>query len=236
MTSIALDAACAAPDAAIVTGAPLPAAGTSIWLVGVARNTKLGAIVVAGHQAVHCAGREAWPPELDGKPVVVAGALTARSSPPLPIGPDGERSAGAADVTWTLSPCASPPPGGDDLLDAERALFATFARRDRDQLERATTSDFVLRIPGEPDVDRAAFLRAATAIPGEILDVTGEHLVAHQAGGIGIVQGIQRARVRLNGQLVEDRGAFADVFGRRDGAWLLRFALTIPDAPAQQDR
>lgn len=231
-----LATACAAPDAAIVTGTPLPAAGTSIWLVGVARNAKLGAVVEAGHQAVHCAGRDAWPPEVDGKPVVVAGALTARSAPPLPIGPGGERSAGAEGVTWTLSPCAPPPPGGDDLVDAERALFTAFARRDRDRLERAITPDFVLRIPGAPDVDRAAFLRAATAIPGEILEVTGEHLVAHQSGSVGIVKGIQRARVRLDGQLVDDRGTFVDVFVRRDGAWLLRFALTAPDPPVRPDR
>lgn len=222
--------ACAGRDAAIVTGPPLPTAGTSMWLVGVAHNAKLGPVVVAGGHTVHCTGRAAWPSELDGKPVVVAGTLTSRSSPPLPVGPHGERSAGAEGIAWSLSPCASPPPGGEGLLDAERALFAAFARRDRDQLERIITPDFVLRIPGEPDLDRAALVRAATTTPGDIVEVTGDRLVAHQAGTLGIVEGIQRARVRLDGKLVEGRGTFVDVFVRRDGAWHVRFALTVSDA------
>ena len=35
------------------------------------------------------------------------------------------------------------------------------------------------------------------------------------------------ARVRLDGKVVEDRGAFVDVFARHDGAWRLIFALNV---------
>jgi hypothetical protein len=212
---------------AIVTGEP-PGTGQQAWVVGIARNAKLGAVVLAGEHALYWVGRTAWPPELEGRPVVVAGTLATRASPAPPIGPAGERSAGAEGPAWTLSPCAFPQGrSSDELLDAEQSLFAAIARRDGAQLELLAAPELILRIPGQPDVDRAGFLRGVAAIPGEILEVTGEGVRAHQAGDTGIVEGIQVARVRLDGKVIEDRGAFVDVFVRRDGAWRITFALNV---------
>jgi ketosteroid isomerase-like protein len=116
----------------------------------------------------------------------------------------------------------------DGLVAAERALFAALAARDRVALDRLADASLVVRVPGQPDVDRAAFLQAAAATPGEILGVDGERLAAHRAGDAGIVSGVQVARLRVDGRTVEDRATFVDVFVRRDGAWRLAFALYVP--------
>jgi len=74
-------------------------------------------------------------------------------------------------------------------------LFAALARRDRAALERLVAPDLVLRIPGQPDADRTALLQGIAAAPGDILEVTGEQLRAHDAGDTGIVEGIQLSQV-----------------------------------------
>ncbi|HEX3475306.1 MAG TPA: nuclear transport factor 2 family protein [Kofleriaceae bacterium] len=232
LTAVAgvLASACAGTreTVAIVTGGELPAA-RPVWVIGVAGNAKLGAVVTAGEHVVYCEGRAAWPPEQDGKPVVIAGTLTTRTLPPPPVGPHRERSAGAEGAMSTLSPCAFPPEhDGGGLIEAERALFAALARRDRAALERLVAPELVLRIPGQPDADRAALLQGIAAAPGDILEVTGEQLRAHDAGDTGIVEGIQLAWVRIDGKVLEDRGAFVDVFAKRDGAWRVTFALNVP--------
>lgn len=232
LTAVAgvLASACAGTreTVAIVTGGELPAA-RPVWVIGVAGNAKLGAVVTAGEHVVYCEARAAWPPEQDGKPVVIAGTLTTRTLPPRPVSPHGERSAGAEGAMSTLSPCTFPPEhDGGGLIEAERALFAALARRDRAALERLVAPELVLRIPGQPDADRAALLQSIAAAPGDILEVTGEQLRAHDAGDTGIVEGIQLARVRIDGKVLEDRGAFVDVFAKRDGAWRVTFALNVP--------
>jgi ketosteroid isomerase-like protein len=213
----------------IVTGVEPPRSATPAWVIGIARNAKLGAVVLSGDHAVYCDGPGAWSPELEGKPVFVTGALTRRSTLAPPVGPRGERSAGADGTAWMLASCARPD-GRDsgELIDVEHALFAAIARRDQAQLARLAAPEFVLRMPGQADIDRAAFVRGVAAIPGEILEVSGEGVRAHQTGDTGIVEGVQVARVRIDGNVIEDRGAFVDVFVRRRGAWQLSFALNVP--------
>ena len=122
-----------------------------------------------------------------------------------------------------------------ELVAAEEAVFAAIQRRDRGALESLTTEDFILRVPGAADVDRAGFLAGIAAIPGEIVAVQGEKVAARALGSdSGIVTGFQVARVRVDGRVIVDRQAFADVFVRRDGRWRMIFAFGIVpvDAPA----
>jgi hypothetical protein len=112
---------------------------------------------------------------------------------------------------------------------------AAIAQRDQQRLARLAAPELVLRMPDQADVDRAGFLRSVAGIPGDILEVTGEGVRAHRAGDTGIVEGVQVARVRVDGNVIEDRGSFVDVFVRRAGAWQLVFALNVPlAAPGAQ--
>ncbi len=127
-----------------------------------------------------------------------------------------------------------------ELLAAERDVFAAIRRRDRAALESLTTDEFILRVPGAPDVDRAGFLAGIAAIPGEIVAVEGDKVAARALGGdSGVVTGYQVARVRMDGREVVDRQPFADVFVRRDGRWRMVFAFGVvpaeePAAPAPE--
>lgn len=118
-----------------------------------------------------------------------------------------------------------------EIRAAGEAVFAAIQRRDREALARLTAADFVLRVPGAPDTDRDAFLAAIAAIPGEILAVAGEHVAVQVLGPeLGLFTGVQVARVRLDGQELVDRGAFVDVFARRDGRWQLVHAFNVTPA------
>jgi len=225
-------AACgsAAPKPAptvVLAGHVAPDPSRVVWIVGFAQQAKLGAIVQAGDAPVMCADQHDWPAELLGRPVVVAGTLSRHAHPALPIGPDGERSAGTEGDELVLSPGTPPPPGADDdLLAAEHAVFDALAHRDGKALAALTAPGFVLRVTGKPDTDRQTFLAAAVALEGEILSVDGADLVTYRAGDTGIVRGTQIARVRASGQVIEDRGNFLDVFVRRDGRWVMTVALS----------
>lgn len=197
------------------------------WVVGFAQQAKLGAIVQAGDVPVTCADQHEWPPELLGRPVVVAGMLSRHTHPALPVGPNGERSAAADGNELVLSPGTPPQPEAEDgLLAAERAVFDALAHRDGKALAALTAPGFVLHIAGKPDTDRQTFLVAAVAIDGEILSVDGADLVTYRAGDTGIVRGTQIARVRVTGQAIEDRNRFLDVFVRREGRWEITLALS----------
>jgi Domain of unknown function (DUF4440) len=212
--------------AVVLTGRIAPDPSRVVWVVGFAQQAKLGAIVQAGDVPVTCADQHEWPAELLGRPVVVAGTLSKRTHPALPVGPDGERSAGAEGDELVLSPGTPPPPGADDdLLAAERAVFDALAHRDGKALAELTVPGFVLHVAGKPDTDRQMFLAAAVAIEGEILSVDGADLVTYRTGDTGIVRGTQIARVRASGQAIEDRNSFLDVFVRREGRWVMALAL-----------
>ena len=218
----------APPGRPVLTRVDPLAAGKVVWIVGIARNAKLGAAVEVGGAAVHCGGRPLWAADVEGRPVVVAGTLTKRTFPPPPVGPGGERSAGPEGAVDVLDSCAVPPADDDDeLLGAERAVMAAIARRDRGALGRLVGRDFVLRVPGQPDVGRDAFLEGTSALPEGIVVIAGEGMVVLRSGEVGIVRGVQVAKVKLGGRVVEDRGVFADVFVRRGGVWVLTFALSV---------
>jgi len=152
--------------------------------------------------------------------IVIAGALLGCGAPPAPTAAKAAPDAAAIER---------------ELLAAGNDVFAAIQRRDRAALESLTTEEFILRVPGAPDVDRAGFLATSAATPGEILSVEGDKVAARALGGdTGIVTGYQVARVRLEGREIVDRQPFLDVFVRRDGRWRLIFAFGIApaDAPA----
>jgi ketosteroid isomerase-like protein len=208
--------ACGGASKPVTAPAPQPA-----WVYGFAQNSKLGPVVATRERVITCPDQPPWPDETVGLPVLVAGTLALRSHPPLPVGPGGERSAGAEGAETTLAPCTPPPEGDEGLLAAEHAIFDALARRDAASLAALVAPDFVLHVEDQPDVDKKALLDQAAAIPGEILSVAGDGLAAYPRGSIGIVRGTQVSRLRVDGQEVEARVHFLDVFEKRDGRWLV---------------
>jgi len=131
--------------------------------------------------------------------------------------------------------CAATPHAGPaapasvpELIAAEEALFAAIQRRDREALAALVTDDFVHQAPGQAAIGRDAFLATLAEIPGELLSVAGEGVTARAIGpDAGLVAGVQVSRLRIDGAEVVARGAFADVFERRAGRWLLTYAFVV---------
>lgn len=125
---------------------------------------------------------------------------------------------------------ARPVDDGRELLALEQSVMDAIRTRDVGALEHLITDDFVLREPLKADVDRHGFLDRIRAIPGNIEVVAGDGVRARidQGGEVGIISGVQRARVRLaDNTVVEDMGAFADLCVRRDGRWRMSVAFNV---------
>lgn len=112
--------ACAGQDGkatSTVKEIPAPAAVDAmnrrqVTVVGVARNAKIGAVVVTGEgEALYLDGLSSWPAKVEGQRVKVSAASRRiKVIPAPPIGPNGEVSAGASgkqsvleDATWELA-------------------------------------------------------------------------------------------------------------------------------------
>jgi len=108
--------------------------------------------------------------------------------------------------------------------------------RDAAALGALVTEDFVLLGSDGSVTARDAFVRAAVAIPGEIVDLSAEHLRARVVAGVGVLTGLQRARVRLpSGVELEDVSFFTDVCVRVESGWRMALAhsgeAVSPGAP-----
>jgi ketosteroid isomerase-like protein len=155
------------------------------------------------------------------------------------------RSTPAAAILLMLTAmgCASPQRGAPARLDDARELLAleqqvmdAIRTRDMASLDKLITDDFVLREPLKPDLDRRAFLEGIRAMPGTIEVVAGDGVRAkvEQGGGVGLITGVQRVRVRMpDGKVVDDAGAFADLCVRRDGRWRISVAFNVALPTAQ---
>jgi Domain of unknown function (DUF4440) len=119
----------------------------------------------------------------------------------------------------------------DAVVACARQIAAAIGRREVHELRHRLAPDFVHRTLGGQTVEIEAFLAGVMAIPGEILSVALEEVAVDLDTHAALVTGWQRARVRIDSGVVEDRRPFADWFVRRDGQWRLRVALE----PRQDD-
>jgi uncharacterized protein (TIGR02246 family) len=123
------------------------------------------------------------------------------------------------------------PPSRDEdaLLALEARMFRALQGRDQTALAELLTDDFIFRGPGGVELGKAEFLKNVTAIPGTMLAVEAEHLKAHVFGEVGVLSGVQRARVRLeDGSEVDDLQAFTDVCLKQGGHWRIVLAHSVP--------
>jgi hypothetical protein len=118
------------------------------------------------------------------------------------------------------------------LLALEDALMEAIRRKDRRGVRVTLSQDFTLLGPDGSELDVEGFVSAVTSVPGELLEVSAEHLRARVIGGVGVLTGVQRARVRLpDGTVIEEVQAFTDVCTRSDDGWRMRLAHSAPFVP-----
>jgi len=100
----------ASPPATVTDAAGARAArGQPVDVVGVARDAKLGPVVVAGDLVVYCDGLGAWPDDRRGTTVRVRGTLEQTADHEATEDADGARTAGTDGPVWTLRACALVP-------------------------------------------------------------------------------------------------------------------------------
>jgi ketosteroid isomerase-like protein len=117
------------------------------------------------------------------------------------------------------------------IMDASLAMADAIARRDVGTIATLLASDFVHRSPGGEATASERFLEGIRQIPGEIVFVKLEHVQIDVAGDGAIAIGIQHARVRIDGQDIDDRRAFVDWFVKHDEGWKFRVAVDLPASP-----
>jgi ketosteroid isomerase-like protein len=111
-----------------------------------------------------------------------------------------------------------------------RRVAAAIGARDVDTLRTLLTDEFVHRAPGQPPTGLPSFLKAIAEIPGEIVSVSLANLSIDVVGDAALATGIQRAEVKVDGQLITDERGFVDWFVHNDGAWRIRVAVDFPAA------
>jgi ketosteroid isomerase-like protein len=114
------------------------------------------------------------------------------------------------------------------ILSTAIAIADAIGARDVARLGTLLSADFVHRKAGEGATGAAAFLAAIERIPGEILAVNLAGIEIDMAGDSALVTGVQHARVRLDGALIEDTRPFVDWLIKEPGGWRLRAAIELP--------
>lgn len=116
----------------------------------------------------------------------------------------------------------------DSVIRVADAIAQAIARRDVATLRGYLAAGFTQRpFDGEP-VDADGFLRGVAGIPFEIEFVRLERIDVDLFPTGALATGIQHARVRVDGEPVDDRRRFADWFVRLDGAWRIQAAADFP--------
>ena len=124
---------------------------------------------------------------------------------------------------------ASLTPDERALLALEDSVIDAIRRRDVSALAALVTEGFVLVGSDGTETRREEFLRSAVEIPGEILELSALHLRARAVGGVGVLTGLQRARVRLpSGIELDDVAFFTDVCVRTGTGWKMALAHSGP--------
>ena len=114
------------------------------------------------------------------------------------------------------------------LLELSNEIAAAIGARDVDRIAALLAPGFVHRAEDGTVSDAAAFVQAIRDIPGEILAIGLERVDVDVDGDAAMVSGVQFAQVRIEGQTIDDRRAFADFFVRAGGVWKLRSAADFP--------
>jgi ketosteroid isomerase-like protein len=116
----------------------------------------------------------------------------------------------------------------DAILDIARRMAAAIGRRDRAAVASLLAPDFIQRSIGGGAADTAQFLAAIEQIPGEIVSIDLADLQVDLGDGHAIVTGTQHARVRVDGEVIDDRRPFVDWMVKDASGWRFRAAIDLP--------
>ena len=116
----------------------------------------------------------------------------------------------------------------DGVRRAAMEVAAAIERRDVRALAGALAPGFIYRTPGGESRDAETFLKGIEDIPGEIVFVRLVGLEVDLSGGGALATGIQHARVRIEGNEIDDRRAFVDWFVAHHDEWRIRVAVDLP--------
>ena len=101
-------------------------------------------------------------------------------------------------------------------------------RRDAAALEELLDPEFVHLDGSGVRTARADFIASVLSSTYTILDAGFDSLAVDVVGGLGVVNGVQRAEVALGeGERVVSLGAFTDVFVPTEKGWRIRLARSM---------
>lgn len=107
-------------------------------------------------------------------------------------------------------------------------LLTAIVRRDAATLEELLDPEFAHLDAAGARTERAAFIESILSSTYTVLDAGFDALSVEVVGGLGVVNGVQRAEVALGeGQRVVSRGAFTDVFVPTAQGWRIRLARSV---------
>ncbi|WP_394837949.1 nuclear transport factor 2 family protein [Pendulispora rubella] len=116
----------------------------------------------------------------------------------------------------------------EQLLEMMRLGIIAARNSEPALLEAILAPDFVICVPGMPNMTRAEFIEWLRASKGTIVSMEGEAFDVHVFGDTGVVTGIRRAHMRTEAGDVIDADGFTEVFVRRDGRWQLVHSHSVP--------
>ncbi len=120
------------------------------------------------------------------------------------------------------------------ILQIEGDIMGAIKNKDAARLEPMLGNDFIYRTHFGAEADKAEFLKSIASFPVEILAIRGEELKVNVYGETAVLTGVQLAEARApEGKAEESAVAFADIFVRRDGRWLmvLAYGVELPSEP-----
>ena len=116
----------------------------------------------------------------------------------------------------------------EDILQVEREIMAAIKDKDSAVLGSFLADEFVYRTHFGAEADKAEFLKSIASFPMKILALRGEELNVDIFGETAVLTGVQIAEaLPPEGEAEESAVAFADVFVRRDGRWLMVLAYGV---------
>ena len=114
------------------------------------------------------------------------------------------------------------------IAAAAEAVAAAIGARDVTALRGLLAPGFVHRTHGGDVAGLERFLTGIAAIPGEIIFVKLDDLRLDVTPTGVLATGFQHARLKIDGETVDDRRGFIDWFVDVNGEWKIQAAVDMP--------